>query len=225
MRTLGYDHGIGRAQPRRKVAQAAQRQEHVLVQRTIIVHKDYIVSGLQFPVLESVVEDDKLRRLQILVGAFAGLLGRLDKVRMAKETAALDTVLVHRHRDGRELLLDLYRLVAVKGGAGAADDLLEALAPALVAARQHGDVAETPVVAALQHAQEHLRVRGLSRPPDGDVAYADGRHFGLPGLADESFVEESVPDTQHEVVWKQNKFVYHGRRSGCFTKIRKNQRP
>ena len=175
--------------------------------------------------MESVVKDYDLRRLNLLVSALAGFLGSLEQIRMAKEVAALDAVLVHSHRDCGELFLDLHGLVAVNGGAGAAHDLLEALALALVAAREHRDVAEAPVVAALKGAEKHLRMRSLAGAADSDVAYADGGDFGFAGLTEEAFVEEGMTDAQDKVIWKQDKFVNHRAPALILTNVRKNQRP
>ena len=134
--------------------------------------------------------------------ALAGTLGSLELLGMAEEVAALDAVLVHRHRHGGELLLDLHGLVAVDGGGVTHGHLLEMLALALVAAREHRHVAEAPVVAALERAQEHLSVRSLACAADGYVADADGRDLCLTGLAEKAFVVQGMTYAQDEIVWK-----------------------
>ena len=198
-RAFGDDDNVGGEQALRQVAQPAERQKFILVDRTVPVDQHDVEGGLEGPVLERVVQDDHIGRAEFLVLALAGFLGGLEFFRMGQETASLDAVLVHGDGYAGKLLLDLQRFVAIEISGAAAVDLLESLAAALVSAGQHGDLPHPPVIAAQQGLQDHLRMRGLASSAGGDVTHADRGDIGAVRFAD-TFIIKRMPDLECQVI-------------------------
>ena len=98
---------------------------------------------------------------------------------MGEEMAPFHAVLVHGDGHHGELLRNLQRLVAELERRSVAAHLLEPFALPFITPGEDGDVGIGPVVAAEEHPQDHLRMRGLSRAAHGDITHADGGNFRL----------------------------------------------
>ena len=99
-------------------------------------------------------------------------------------------------------------LSTIEGLGDKAADQLEAAAVALVSPRQDSDVAERPVVAPQQGAQDHLGVRSLACAARRDVADADGRYLTGADFED-AVVVASVPQLQRQIIWCKKNLVKH----------------
>ena len=115
---------------------------------------------------------------------------------MGKEVAAVVAVLVHGHGGPGEVVLYLEGLVAKGEGRSVHVHDPEAAALALVAARQHRQVAAPPLFRAHQGVEDHFRMRGLSRTSHRNVAYTDGWNLSLPGFYQEVVVIHCVTDLE-----------------------------
>ena len=153
----------------------------VFVQRTVIIHQDDVVVGLQAPVLESIVQDDDIGFGKGIVAAGRVFVG-LERFGMQQVVAAFHAVAVYGDGDSGEFLLDLQGLVAEHRGTTLAGYLLEAVALAPVAAGQDRNLLQPPLLAL-------LRVRGLPGAAGGDVADADGGSVYLKRLPDSPVIQ------------------------------------
>ena len=156
----------------------------VFVHRTVVIYQHDAQRGSQLAVLEGVVQDYDIGLVLLY---FREII------------AAPYTVLVHRHGDGGELVRHLGRLVSVEGGRSVPGYDLEAFGAALVPAGKDGDIPVCPVVAFQQLPQDHLRMRGLARPADRDIAHADGGDGGMADLL-EAFVVSEMAQGQDNPV-------------------------
>ena len=165
VRALADYHDVGVCNSGRQVAKAAEGKKSIFEDGPAVANQHYIEAGVEFLVLEGVVQDYDVRpfRNQLLT--------------------AFHAVLVHRHGHGGELALYLQWFISRKRGRTVCLHYLETLALSLVAAGEHRMAGIPPAVAFLQEAQDHLRMRGLSGAADCDVAHAyrgDIRSGGLP---------------------------------------------
>ena len=187
-RTLGDNDDVRLYQTLRQVAQAAERKKMVFVQRTVIIHQDDVVVGLQAPVLESIVQDDDIGFGKGIVAAGRVFVG-LERFGMQQVVAAFHAVAVYGDGDSGEFLLDLQGFVAEHRGTSLAGNLLEAVALAPVAAGQDRNLLQPPLLALLQGPQDHLRMRSLAGTTCGDVADADGGSVYLKRLPDSPVIQ------------------------------------
>ena len=211
-RAFRNDEDVGGVEATGQIAQASERQQGVLVDRTVVVYEDDVDSCPELPVLEGIVQEDDIRLGNIFVHAFAGLLAGLQFIRTGQETAAFNAVGIDSDSHDGKLLGYLQGLVAEKGGGTAAVHLLETLALALVAAGQDGDVAVCPAVARQERSENHLRVRSFPRPTDRHVTDADGRYPGLGGLFP-AVVIHPVPDTERDIIGSKKYLFNHSLQS------------
>ena len=127
---LGNDDDVGVVQAALEVTQAAGGKERIAGDGAGIIGQDYAKVGLEAPVLVGVIEDDGLGTGEIRVGA---MLECLRFLRVCEDGAAFQAVLVNGDRNLGETTLEKQGLVAAEISGGSGEDLLEALAAALVA--------------------------------------------------------------------------------------------
>ena len=207
-RTLRHDDDVGVVKPLGQIPEPSERKELILVGRAVVVHQNDVEVRPQRPVLERVVQNDQIRRRDRRAGTFAGPPLGLQLLRMAENVASLDPLTVHGHGDAGKLSLYLERFVAIFLDLPVLLDQLEAAAVALVSPRQDSDVAERPVIAPQQGAQDHLGVRSLACAARRDVADADGRYLTGADFED-AVVVASVPQLQRQIIWCKKNLVKH----------------
>lgn len=158
LRTFGDDYGICSVDLFGQVAQTAQRKEFILEDRMAVIDQKYVFRRSDATILESVIENDDLRR------------GR--KGEQLVDT--LFSILAAGHRHVREFSLDLKRFVSGHLRVGVGFHQNEALGLAFVAA---GEDCRTETWREL--IQDVFYGRGFAGTTNGDIAYTDDR--GHPG--------------------------------------------
>ena len=206
-RALGDYHDVRAPDPGRKVPQFAYGQQVVPEDRPVPVYQHYGYVRGESPVLQRIVEHYQLRRLHFPVPAFAGASVPAYLLRVAEQRRPVHPVLVHSHGHIGELALDLQRLVAEVLCAAVHGNLLETTAFPLISPGEHSQRCGPEAKLFRQQPQQQLRMRRLSRPAYGHVAYRNGRHLG-PDALSQPLVVEGVPYFQRGPVGSQQHFVY-----------------
>ena len=185
LRTLRDDDDVGPVLGLQRLAEPSGRQQFIEDDQTMVVDEQDVDAGLHVAVLEGIIENDDVRTV----------------FKIRQTVYAPSTLLVHGDVDFRELPLDLVRLVAKVSHCGVGRGQQIAVALALVAPAQHGNLHLV-----LQQPDEILHVGRLARAAHGDVAHGDDRGAIGPAFQDVR-LEEEIPEADSQSVqpteWQQ----------------------
>ena len=178
--TFRYDDNVCTVFALERLTQASRRQELVIDDGSVIVHKQDVYTRLDIAMLEGIIEHDDIRLFRAVV--------------MNQLINASCPFGIYCHRHFRVFLLDLVRLVANHLHWCLSRSQYIAIAFAFVASAQHG-YAEL----VLQETDEIFYMRGLSCATNGDITHGDNR-YGVRLALQDIHLKEHVPELHAQTV-------------------------